>query len=169
MASHVADRVVWDLGAGDLVRARHMLDLGAREVVAVDKGWYDTPDAADPRLRPITAYFEAVEVPDSIEVVFLGWPMNYPMPGLSRLLDVAEVVIYLGSNTGGSACGSPGLHDLLRVREPLAYEEHRRNTLIVYGNTPRESPLLAEEFAAMDGTLFLTLDDARKAMRATGA
>ena len=36
----VADKAVWDLGAGDLAYARLLLDLGAQEVVAVDKQWH---------------------------------------------------------------------------------------------------------------------------------
>ena len=164
LAPLVARRVVWDLGAGDLTHARLLLDLGAAGVIAVEKEWHKMPRPNDPRLRPLRMYFSSVEL-RPIEVAFLSWPTNHNLPGLLEILGMAEIVVYLGCNIGGSACGFADLYRELATREPLACEEHRRNTLIAYGREPRTSPMLGEEFAGLTGLWFDTVEDARAAAR----
>jgi hypothetical protein len=66
----------------------------------------------------------------------------------------AETLVYLGKNTDGSACGFPGLFEVLARREILAYVPDRPNTLIIYGkfirqpNEPHREPM-PEEHAAL--------------------
>jgi hypothetical protein len=165
LAPYVAGKVVWDLGAGDLTYAGLLADLGARKVIAVEKD-RDMPDSDHLRVMVLRAYFHEIEVPEQIEVAFLGWPANYNMAGLLGLLAVSKIVVYLGSNVGGSACGPTTLFRPLGQREPLAHEAHRRNSLIIYGEAPRTSPLLPEEYASLTGQFFPTLEDAERAASA---
>lgn len=61
------------------------------------------------------------------------------------------MVIYIGKNTDGIACGSPQLFDYFRWREVLVYDPDPQNVLIVYGAL-REEPRMAvhhEEAAGM--------------------
>jgi len=164
----VRGREVWDLGAGFLGHSHHLLALGARCVVAVDKDAQHYPSAYED--RPITflhGYFSELQVPDAIEVAFLAWPDNHHLPGLIEILRAAERVVYVGTNTEGSACGWPGLWDYLHFREPLAYVPHRRNSLIVYGRHLEECerrPQLGEEAAASNG-IMMTFDDSERIAR----
>jgi hypothetical protein len=168
IASHVSDKEVWDLGAGDLSHAHNLATLGAKAVLALDKEHHVAP--MDDKVVTLQRYFHDVPTPDKpIQVAFLSWPSNYMLRGLLGLLDVAEVVIYLGSNTNGNACGNTGIFDHLLHRELLAYVPHRRNSLIVVGRKLSEprSPT-GEEFAAISGRMIL-FDDAEKASaRAAG-
>lgn len=143
---HLGGRVVHDLGAGNLGLTRRLLDLGALSVVAVDKE--RLPRLRDPRIRCVSTTFEkCLDTPD---VAFVSWPSNRPLPGLVPLLHRAQLVIYLGKNTDGSACGHWTLFSSLLHREVLAYLPERENTMIVYGDpgkTVREP--LGEEMAAL--------------------
>ena len=169
---------VHDLGAGvSLYLAHYLVGLGADEVVAVDRSptpwrgggygpkrhrWHalygqETPDGnqtADFRkVRYVQAYFS--EFRERVTTAFVSWPSNYPDDqdaGLVRLVSNAQMVVYLGTNTDGTACGSPDLFSHLCAREALVHVPHRRNTLIVYGQEVGSRKLLPEERAAMDTT-----------------
>lgn len=163
LAPLVADRVVWDLGAGDLVYAHRLLALGASTVVAVDKELHGINSVWDTRIHILGTSFDRLVPPARIEVAFLSWPQNYPMPALEHLLTRADIVIYLGCNTGGSACGTPRLLTRLMTRELLGHVPLRRNTLLVYGEPRKRSgPMTGEEFAALSQTL-LTFEEAERA------
>ena len=157
IAAVVRRKVVWDLGAGDLAHARTMLKLGAREVIAIEKE--DTFDSPYRGIKQIHAYFHEVDAPDSIDVVLLSWPCNYSMRGVVRFLERAHTVIYLGSNTSGSACGDPRIWENLVEREVVAYVPTRRNVLLIYSQPPRTRDLVGEEIAALTGQ-FMDYDDA---------
>lgn len=143
--------VVHDLGAGDLALSRELLRLGASKVIAVDKN--DMPDPP-PGIQTVKVRFEGLDalqgdfaVPD---VAFVSWPLNRVDVGLLNLCIRARRIIYLGCNTGGTACGFPELFGLFRLREVLAYAPDRQNTLAVYEGTRdtfREP--LGEELAGM--------------------
>jgi len=166
----VRDTEVWDLGAGDLQYAHKLLDLGARVVHAVDKEYrFGEPTPALPRIkikappgvaiktRPhmkiVPAYFHEIEVPkNGIPTAFLSWPPNWHTPGLRGLLAAAKTVIYLGCNTGGSACGTRDLFDPLSQRKVLAHVPHSRNSLIVYGEHVGRRPLVGDEVAVFGGS-----------------
>lgn len=149
----IRDHVVWDLGAGDLTHAQRMLTLGARQVVAVDKNL--SPQRLPWGIQGIRAYFEAVKAPpEGIHVAFLSWPVNRAhQPGLVPLLAASRVVIYLGSNMDGSACGGKALFRYLSGRAVLGHVPHTHNTLITYGDPLPDGegsrPLIPEEWVAL--------------------
>lgn len=156
VAPHVERRIVWDLGAGDLMYAHRLLKLGAAHVVAVDK---ELPQINVPPNFGLTirqSYFHEIErLDEDIEVAFMSWPRNGNVPGLARMVDRSRVVVYLGSNTDGSACGDVELFlDHLCHRELLGHVPHRRNSLLIYGRPRRrEKPLTGEEFAMLSGNM----------------
>lgn len=155
----VKDKVVWDLGAFDLGHSRILLDhMGAKRIVAVDKS---LPVAAnDCRIHMLQKYYSDVVVPEEgIEVAYLSWPSNCVLKGLLKLLRAAEVVIYLGSNTEGTACGWEELYKYLWSRELLAHVPYHRNSLIVVGSQQVARRPTPEEFAAMQSKM-LDFDEA---------
>lgn len=158
--SHVAEKIVWDLGAGFLAHSVRMLELGARGVVAVDRHPCPLSDVPS-GVAYIQSTFSRLPLQD-IEVALLAWPVNRALLGLPEILRRSRVVIYLGCNVDGTACGWPDLMRYLCTREVLAHVEHRRNTLAVYGDVlPDARPLLGEELAGISDEV-LTFDEARR-------
>lgn len=150
LAPHIRRRCVADLGAGDLIETEALLGLGAAHVVAVDK-------AEMPRIKTTSKvtyqqYYFARCPPlalRSVNAAFLSWPVNYPC-GLAELIEPVPVVIYLGSNQNGSACGDRSLWLHLKRRNVLLHVPDRRNTLIVYGSRlDQRRHLLPEEHAVL--------------------
>ncbi len=145
----VEGQVVWDLGAGSLAHARRLLSLGAHHVIAVDRVTLPPPRDGE-AITTMETLFRRLQVPsEGIRVALVAWPINRVVEGLVGLLERADVVIYLGSNVDGTACGGRDLWAHLYRREILNHVPHHRNTLIVYGSVLEESrPLLGEEIAA---------------------
>jgi len=142
----VDGKTVVDLGSGDGERAEILRKLGAT-VVMVDKDSC-SPDVV--KLRFEDMKYQILHQYHH-DVIHLAWPSNW-RTGVEDLLYAAPVVIYVGKNTEGSACGTPALFDKFRQREVLAYVPRRQNTLIVYGaiqKNPRNA-LYLEEAAGMD-------------------
>lgn len=162
IAPLVNNKTVWDLGAGDLSYAKRLLHLGAPHVVAVDKAIQGTPPKD---IQVIEAYFDEITttlLPEHIEIAFLSWPANRHMPGLQNLLDRSHIVIYLGSNTNGTACGTPNLIRTLASRSLLDELPHPRNSLLIYGPRLTQPRTLAgEEIAALSGQL-ITFEEAQR-------
>jgi hypothetical protein len=151
----VEGRTVHDLGAGDLILANQLWDMGAVRVYAIDKS--QMPDTAKPGVTPIVSYFSQYEGPfdkadrhEVIDTAFVSWPVNWPEEGLVKLVSRSNFIIYLGKNTDGAACGDIRLFNVLVKREVLAHVPEYRNTLIVYGVLEVERDLLPEERAACD-------------------
>jgi hypothetical protein len=149
LAKHVRGKIVHDLGAGDLELSQELLKLGASEVYAIDK-------EARPR-RFLTAHLHYKEsyfkdVKSRMDTLFLSWPVNREAD-LGPHLTQALSIIYLGCNTGGSACGTPSLFKALLRRELLDYEPDRWNSLVIVGK-PIEGPRLptGEELAGLGQT-----------------
>ena len=146
----VVGKEVWDLGAGDGGHARTLLALGASRVFCVDK---EPLPQVWKGITSIHARFEDIPSGTPIAVAFVSWPVNWPLPHLNRLVGQAERVIYLGSNTGGSACGTMGLFVGMADRQLLAHVPHYRNSLLVYGEPGvRKEPLTGEEWAMLSGS-----------------
>jgi len=164
LREYVEGKEVWDFGAGDLLHAKRLLRLGAKHVFAVDKEGQPHSRYRGWPITPVKSYYVDVEPPPSgFPVAWVSWPTNHTLVGLVPLLERAETVIYLGSNTDGAACGWPGLFNHLHFREVLAHIPHRRNSLIVYGRQLSEAerrPLLGEEAAALGGVL-IKFDEAQ--------
>lgn len=139
---------VWDLGAGHLGHAERLLDLGASRVTVVDKK--NLPSSVDPRIEVRGNCLFSDLVPGPMDVIWWSWPINHYCEGLDALLDQAEIVIYLGCNVNGTACGDILHFDrLIRSRRRIeAHVPHPRNSLIIYGAPyQRQVPLLPEEIA----------------------
>lgn len=142
----VEGETIHDLGAGDLSLAHVLIWLGAARVVAIDK--QPMPDGADLRIDRVTSYFNHYREP--IQTAFVSWPINWADEGLVECVRRASIVIYLGSNMDGSACGATALWEHLSGRIILAHEPERSNTLIVYGPDLVDRELVPEEFAALN-------------------
>jgi hypothetical protein len=147
VAEHVRGQRVHDYGAGDLDLSLRLLQLGAEHVVAVDDWVRPSSREYPPQLTVIESKFD--DYAETSAVAFVSWPVNWPM-GLHVLLERTPVVVYLGSNTNGNACGYPKMWQQLVAREVLAYVPHIRNTLIIYGAGKRRNNLLLEERGALD-------------------
>lgn len=163
----VAEKTVYDLCAGDLTYSHLLLDLGASEVIAIDK---------EPRHRPRRglavhqAYLADMTPPrERYDVALVSWPV-YSVHGLVRWLTTARVVVYLGSNVDGTACGNPTLFTHLLQRELLAYVPHRRNSLIVCGEylDAARQPV-GEEFGSINGQRVSFAEAEQETLKAIGA
>lgn len=133
----VAGKYVWDLGAGDGGHARMLLRLGAKHVTLIDKDWHvhhrkpwrctgTTVDA-----RPYYEVSDTMVAPP--DVAWLSWPTNTVLHGLIPILERTPTVIYLGSNTGGTACGSKKLFTHFAGRELTGHIGHMQNSLLLLG------------------------------------
>jgi 23S rRNA U2552 (ribose-2'-O)-methylase RlmE/FtsJ len=146
LAPLVDGKTVYDLGAGDLAHSHVLAGLGASAVVAVDKAPMPKPRCAE--VSRLQGHFDRVPVPGHIEVVFLGWPQTYPLPGLLDWLKAADLVIYLGHNFEDSYCGSPELFFYLTRRALMEEVIGRKNTLLVLGDRLAETRPMTDEEAA---------------------
>lgn len=159
---YVRGRVVHDIGAGELVLSKTLIDLGAREVIAIE--WASKTRG---RLEYGTPYENILVVPTRfgqydrmaknartfakleggkplgpgrpIDIAFVSWPSpedskfrTHSDYSILGLVRRAKIVIYLGKNTDGTMCGSKKLYEHLARRRVLAHEPDRKNSLIVY-------------------------------------
>lgn len=144
---YIEDKVVYDLGAGDLELAHKMDALGARKVIAVDR--HDMPTPQTKRVQTIRSHFHQWEAPDVMGVAFLSWPVNWRSDA-EALLYRAEKVVYVGRCTDSTLCGSLEFWRHVSRREVLAIVPARHNVLIIYGDVEGDRDLLPEEMAGMD-------------------
>jgi hypothetical protein len=154
----VEGRKVADLGAFCLAHSRLLLELGATEVHAIDKGIM--PESKDPRIKKTRCYFHEYKggIPS---IAFVSWPINHQDQGLVKLVKSAPVAIVLSKNTDGNACGDPLFYQHLITRDLLFYEPDRRNCLIVVGaKLPRPRKPTGEEEAGMSWTTMLSYEEA---------
>lgn len=146
IAHIVQGRTVTDLGAGDLSLAKELLKLGAAKVVAIDKQPGKSPD---PRIEVRKGYYKDLQ-PQPSEVAVLAWPSNSHLPGLEEFLRQASVVVYLGKNTNGTACGTPELFKYFLTRKLSAHLPDRLNTMLVYKGSCAPRAPVGEEVAGID-------------------
>jgi len=168
---YVHGRVVYDLGSGnDLELAQQLTYLRVKEVVAVDtypSPWAYSTTGYGPKgtSEEIIRYVrqDLVNFHEPVRTAFVSWPSNRPNPGLLRILKGASVVIYLGTNMDGTACGTPDLFRYLATRSVLAHEPDMRNTLIVYGQKGPAREPLPEELAGYDQSkIYYSIDAYRR-------
>jgi len=144
---YIAEKFVWDLGAGDMAYAARLRDLEAY-VTAVDK----EPLEDIPCVCRYQGTFEKLASHQlCLEVAFVSWPCNWRQPGLGTLMQRSETVIYLGlnSHSKGSACGGSDFWESLIHRPILCSAEHPRNRLLVYGSGHVTRELHPEEEEAL--------------------
>jgi len=151
LATFVEGAVVHDLGAGSLEHPTKLLELGAAEVVAVDRSIIKPP-SKDLNIDTVESTFDDFHEP--VDIAFMSWPVNWRC-GLERFAQSARVVIYIGKNTDGACCGDPTLWRELAQREVLAHSPHKENTLIVYGPQRVSRPWLPEERTQLEDPEFL--------------
>lgn len=161
VADAVRGETVIDLGCGDLGWAAMLIgECLAERVIAVDIRPAQVNLAPD-KIQVVESRFADYdgEVPD---IAFLSWPVNRPLPGLLRLVEQIPIVIYLGKNTDGSACGWPDLFEHFSHRALTLHMPRRSNTLTVYGEPCDARQLTGEEIAARFyySDSFLTYDKA---------
>ena len=125
---------VTDLGAGDLSLSRELLRLGAKTVDAYDKD--DIPQGYPRNLPRGLTFRKALfhELKGPFPVLFVSWPVNQPNPSLTIHASLCEeILIYLGKNDQGTACGHPNLFKVMVQRELLAHVPGKRSDLIITG------------------------------------
>jgi len=164
MRPFIAERRVVDLGAGDGERTLILLALGAASVLAVEKDpapWYATPILGIESFRSQFRDARGKIRDRDIEVAHLAWPLNHDSLGLIDILEELRMVIYVGSNTSGNACGTQALFAHFNAREVLAYVPARANTLIVYGQrlTGPRALLHWEEHPSLFGRTIIPFSD----------
>lgn len=155
---YIEGRSVIDLGAGCLNLAMQLKRLGASSVLAVDEVDMPFCDGIETQQKCF------IDVTETLDVAFLSRPINRFCEGLNEILDRHEIVIYLGSNLAGSACGSLELFQYLVKRNPLAHILEPTGTMLIYSKATRVESLYAEEIAALDawnGGDIMTLDQAK--------
>lgn len=136
LAEHVRGRTVHDLGAGDLVRACELSELGAESVLAFDKMDRRSVRELPGNVLSFRMSFEQILTETDlrpIDIAFVAWPANWRLPGLLELLERSRTICYLGINDEFTACGWPDLFSYLSTREVLSEVNHPRNDLLVYG------------------------------------
>jgi hypothetical protein len=137
--------LVHDLGAGDLTLAATLLHLGAQQVIAIDQ----SPPRKKSQLgiNTVTCSFENYPAP--VDIAFVSWPREKFDMGLLNLVRRARIVIYLGCNTDGRACGFLQMWQHLVTREVIEYVPDEYNSLVIYGPRPEARAYLPEEYAAI--------------------
>ena len=123
----VKDQSILDLGTAELTGSELLLELPARDVLAVDRNKMPKPSSS--------AITTRVELFHNLEAtrpaVLASWIVNWPV-NIEHHLEAAEL-ISISKNTDGSSCGYPAMWDILVQREILLHVPERRNTLTVYG------------------------------------
>ena len=149
---YAENRLVYDLGAGDCKLARQVAKY-ARSVFAVDPK-ISGRLRADGNIVYIPWTFDnfmhGVDPP--WEVALVSWPPNNDraMQTLLPILAQSAVVIYIGCNTDGTACGTPDLFRHFAQRTLLVEIPNRRNTMLVLGPQSGYRELTFEEFAGIN-------------------
>jgi len=159
LTKFVRGKVVHDLGAGDLELSSELLRLGASEVYAIDKE--PKPRVLPSRVHYKQDYFHNIRSP--LSTIFLAWPTNHDV-NLVPIVKQAEMVIYLGCNTGGTACGHTKLFKTFVQRELLAYEPDKKNSLVVLGKFVGLRQPTGEELAGlnMSTSCYYTFEEAER-------
>jgi hypothetical protein len=150
----VRGKTVVDLGSGDMSLSLEMLAMGAQHVTAVDP---HSVSQGEPNLTVVPSYYRYLK-PIQADLGVLSWPWcsTDQLEGLIGQLDAYRQVVYLGTNSGGLACGHPRLFRYTLTRELIRYEPAPQNNMLVLGTrlaTPREPT--GEEAAGIDtGNLY---------------
>lgn len=144
---YVQDRVVHDLGCGNLRQVPFLLSLGAQKVIGIDQEvFHGFTEFKHPQLEFYRQHFH--EVSDPIDVAFVSWPVNWDC-GLQHLVQRAKTVIYVGKNTDGLMCGDLHFWRTLVSRPVGVHIPHQKETVIVYESGYLDRGLLPEEHAAL--------------------
>jgi len=143
---------VYELGCGDLSLAKLMATT-AKWVHAADK--HAPTSRRDhgrrvkvPILPNLSFYWQAFEKlrwPKHLDCVVVSWPITDVVPGLLELVRRGFRVVYIGSNTRGSACGDHMLWLHLTKRALLHEVPDRHNCLHCYSLVTHADPQFRSE------------------------
>lgn len=137
----VKGKRVWNLGCGTGSTEPQLLKrLGATSVYAVDKARRNhtvLPNSVT-ECGVITwcdmYYIEFMDkFTETADVALIKWPDNGPLVGMVPLLAKCDVVVYVGTNAGFTACGNQALWRYLANREFVSDVKGHHNDMIVYG------------------------------------
>lgn len=156
----VKDQSILDLGAGELGHAELLLELGARDILAIDR--FKMPKPSSSRITTKVTQFH--DWTESRPVVFASWIVNWTC-NLEHLLLPAQRIVVLSKNTDGSSCGYREMWELLQQKELLLYVPEHANTLTVYGNELVDRPPTGEEFAALHPEKMWSFEEAEERAR----
>ena len=140
----VKDQSILDLGAAQLEGSELLVELGARDVLAVDRNRMPAPSSS--RITTRVELFHNLE--ETRPVVLASWIVNWQV-NIEHHLEAAECIISISKNTDGSSCGYQQMWELLRRREVLLHLPERQNTLTVYGPELVDRAPTGEEVAAL--------------------
>lgn len=152
---------VVDLGCGNLELSALCLASGAKWVTAVDKTRPISQFSA-PNFNYLETSFSqyatnlARRLVSRPDLALLSWPVNNDRASsdLLQIISEIETVLYLGHNDGQTTqCATPVLWEHLLSREPRHSSCAASGALIVYSADPRVSPILLEEFYAVEYVL----------------
>ena len=153
VAHAVKGQIVVDLGAGCCELSKKLVELGAKQVLAVDKEFPLGFIKPYPKVQRIHQRFEELPFyPTAVH--FISWPPNWEC-GLLQHIKAAGIIVYLGKNTDGMSCATRDIWEYLVTREILAYAPHKKNTLIVYGPGVKKHSLRGEEEAGLEHEMIL--------------
>jgi hypothetical protein len=137
-----------DLGGLDGSLSYRLLEAGAATAVTVDKE--KVPSLRHPRMtvinQPFSEFFRANQA-KQWQTAILSWPANndYAVGQMLPILDHCREVVYLGSNSNGSQCGTPLLWLQLVRRQIHCSLVEKKATLIVYTDILEQRYLIDEE------------------------
>lgn len=144
---------VLDLGGYDGSLGSRLAAAGADSVTVIDKE--PTPLAGHPHVVKILATFREFDIQRPThcwQTGILSWPMNndYTMRQVLPILARCREIVYLGSNRGGTQCGTPLLWSYLVQRQIHSHIAGQSCTVIIYTDAPRAGELIEEERLALD-------------------
>lgn len=133
LAEVVGGQVVFDFGCGKGELAAWMARHKAKAVTAIDHK--TAPKFRSKRVTFVRKEIAVADLPDSIDVGVIAWPVNRYTAGLVDALRRCKTVVYIGSNDvkWGTACGGPDLFPYLLTRELDAHLSNPQNRMLVIG------------------------------------
>ena len=157
----VFQRRVWDFGSGHRAPMLQTIQrLGAAKAQLVDKDMVIPPIVPSGfgvgvrqhlLFRELLQDIGKLKTLEGDDVALIAWPPNSGADGLAELMNWFNHVIYIGCNSGGTACGDLDLWNHLTSREVIHYVPRLKNSLIVYGTMNyRPRALIQEETWALD-------------------
>lgn len=139
------------------------MEMGAISGVAFDK------ESKFPQIKGVSfksCYTKDFPVNgDKYDALLISYPQshNNACSGLDKLFNISKKVIYIGCNFDSTACGDTNFWKTMITKEVLAVEMSVRNTMIVYGDKPRNESqpglVLWEELAGLDRSKIYNLPE----------
>jgi len=134
-------KLLLDLGAGFGTLAEFLLRFGATRVLCVDKENHHMKSTWGEMVwsHMNFAEFSTWPLDKTFEVGIISWPTNNDMAmcPLVEILRKCASVVYIGTNKGGTQCGTPYLWEYLTSRELIVDMPGNDSSLMIYSDKPR--------------------------------